>query len=54
MKIVQCVKHQKIKFTIPENVDECITLNLFQEIKSLENHLDNYPNCKMMERRDSK
>jgi len=47
-KVIQCNNHRKIKFTIPENKDECILLNSFQEIKLIENHLENYPNCKFV------
>ena len=53
VKEIQCNKHTKIKFSIPENIQECISLNSFQEIKSLESHLENNPNCKMVERRIS-
>jgi len=53
MKEYFCNNHRKIKFTIPENIEECISLNSFQEIKLLEFHLQNYPNCKLIEERDS-
>ena len=53
VKEIQCNKHTKIKFSIPENIQECISLNSFQEIKLLELHLENYPNCRMVERRIS-
>lgn len=48
-KTIQCKNHKKIKFTIPENIDECILLNSYQDIKSVETHLNNYPNCKFIE-----
>jgi len=48
-----CNNHKKLKFSIPENIEECISLNSFQEIKSCEFHLENYPNCKLIEWSDS-
>ncbi len=53
VKNIQCKNHKKIKFSIPENVEDCILLNSYQEIKSLESHLENNPNCKLIEWRDS-
>ncbi|MBT4327565.1 MAG: hypothetical protein HOD60_11800 [Candidatus Nitrosopelagicus sp.] len=47
MKKYTCNKHQNTLFTIPDNIEECILLNSFQEIKSLENHLENYQTCKI-------
>ncbi len=53
VKIIQCKNHRKLKFSIPENIEECFLLNSFQEIKSLEFHLENNPNCKLIEWSDS-
>ena len=50
MKEIICKNHRKIKFTIPENIEECIVHNSFHEIKLLESHLENNPNCKMIEK----
>jgi len=48
MRKVLCINHKKIKITIPDTVDECISLNSFLEIKSLEEHLEKFPNCKFI------
>lgn len=53
VKTIQCKNHREIKFSIPENVEECISLNSFQEIKSCELHLENNPNCKLIKWSDS-
>lgn len=45
---LKCVYHKKIQFRIPDTIDECISFNLFSEIKSLENHLENNPNCRFV------
>ncbi|MBT4326376.1 MAG: hypothetical protein HOD60_05630 [Candidatus Nitrosopelagicus sp.] len=44
---VYCDKH-KIKFTIPQNIDEAVTLDSFSEIKEMANHLETFPRCKMI------
>jgi hypothetical protein len=44
-----CEKHQSTLFSIPDTVEECISFNSFEEIKSLELHLQNSPECKMIE-----
>jgi len=49
VKTIQCKNHREIKFSIPENIEECISFNSFKEIKSLEFHLENNPNCKLIE-----
>ena len=48
-----CKNHNDLKFLIPENVEECILFNSFQDIKSLEFHLENNPSCKLIEWSDS-
>jgi len=45
---VQCNNHKKIKFTIPQSVNEAVTLNSFPQIKEMAKHLENYPRCKMI------
>ena len=45
---VQCNKHKKIQFTIPQSIDEAVELNSFPQIKEMANHLENYPSCKMI------
>ena len=45
---VKCTKHKKIKFTIPQSVDEAVKLNSFPQIKEMSNHLKSYPKCKMI------
>jgi len=45
---VQCNNHKKIIYTIPQSVNEAITLNSFPQIKEMENHLKKYPKCKMI------
>jgi hypothetical protein len=45
---VQCNNHKKIKFTIPQSVNEAIALNSFPQIKEMSNHLKSYPKCKMI------
>jgi hypothetical protein len=45
---VQCNNHKKIKFTIPQSIDEAVTLNSFPQIKEMSNHLQSYPKCKMI------
>jgi hypothetical protein len=45
---VQCNKHKKIKFIIPQSVDEAVKLNSFPQIKEMSNHLQSYPKCKMI------
>jgi len=53
VKTIQCKNHREIKFSIPENIEECISLNSFQVIKSCELHLENNPSCKLIEWSDS-
>ena len=38
-----------MKFLIPETVEECISFDSFQVIKSCEFHLENNPGCKLIE-----
>ena len=45
---VKCTKHKKIKFTIPQSIDEAVELNSFPQIKEMSNHLQSYPKCKMI------
>ena len=45
---VKCNKHKKIKFTIPQSIDEAVELNSFPQIKEMSNHLQSYPKCKMI------
>jgi hypothetical protein len=45
---IQCNKHKKIQFTIPQSIDEAVELNSFPQIKEMANHLENYPSCKMI------
>ncbi len=53
VKELICKNHREIKFSIPENIEECISLNSFQVIKSCELHLEKNPNCKLIEWSDS-
>jgi len=52
MKKYICKNHKQVEFLIPENVEECISFNSFQEIKSCESHLQN-PNCQLIEVKES-
>ena len=52
MREIKCSKHKEMEFSIPENIEECVSLNSFQEIKLLENHLENNPDCKMISKED--
>ncbi len=45
---VQCNNHKKITYTIPQSIDEAVTLNSFPQIKEMSNHLQSYPKCKMI------
>ena len=45
---VKCNKHKKIKFTIPQSIQESVELNSFPQIKEMSNHLKSYPKCKMI------
>ena len=45
---VQCSNHKKIACTIPQSVNEAVTLDSFPQIKEMAKHLENYPRCKMI------
>ena len=45
---VQCTNHKKIKFTIPQSIQESVELNSFPQIEEMSNHLKSYPKCKMI------
>ena len=45
---VKCTKHKKIRFTIPQNIEESVELNSFSQIEEMSNHLKSYPKCKMI------
>jgi hypothetical protein len=45
---VQCNNHKKIAYTIPQSVYEAVTLDSFSQIREMENHLKQYPKCKMI------
>ena len=43
-----CCNHKGIQFDIPQSVDEATTIEAFEQIKAMENHLKKYPECKMI------
>ena len=43
-----CCNHKGIQFDIPQTVDEATTIEAFEQIKAMENHLKKYPKCKMI------
>jgi len=43
-----CCNHKGIQFDIPQSVDEATTIEAFEQIKAMENHLKKYPKCKMI------
>ena len=45
---VQCNNHKTIKFTIPKDVTEAVTLDSFPEMRDMAEHLREYPKCKML------
>jgi hypothetical protein len=49
MKKYICKNHKQMKFSIPENREECISFNSFQEIKLCESHLENNSDCQLIE-----
>ena len=53
LKKYTCNNHKEIRFSIPENIEECISHNSYQEIKSLESHIENNSDCKFIEWSDS-
>ncbi len=52
MKKYICKNHKQMKFSIPENIEECISFNSFQEIKLCESHLENNSNCQLIEKEE--
>ena len=46
----RCCNHKGIQFDIPQSVDEATTIEAFEQIKAMENHLKKYPKCKMIRR----
>ena len=49
MKKYICKNHKQMEFLIPENIEECILFNSFQEIKSCELHVEKNFDCKLIE-----
>ena len=45
---VHCNKHKKVVFNIPENIEECVADNSFNQIHKLRDHLRNNSGCKMI------
>ena len=45
---VHCDKHKKVVFNIPENIEECVADNSFNQIHKLRDHLRNNSECKMI------
>ena len=49
---VQCNNHKKITYTIPQSVNEAVTLDSFPEMRNMAEHLREYPKCKMLRVQD--
>ena len=45
---VQCSNHKKITYTIPQSVNEAVTLDSFSQIREMANHLKHSPKCRMI------